>query len=55
MTNEAIDKAKSTMGVTFVTVEKQPFIDAVKPMHDAALQNPAIAEYVKGFDALADK
>lgn len=55
MTEEAIDKAKSSMGVKFVTVEKQPFIDAVKPMHDEALKNPAIAEYVKGFDALADK
>lgn len=54
MTDEAIEKAKSSMGVKFVTVEKQPFIDAVKPMHDAALQNPDIAEYVKGFDALAN-
>lgn len=55
MTDEAIEKAKSSMGVKVVSVEKQPFIDAVKPMHDAALKNPAIAEYVKGFDALADK
>lgn len=52
MTEEAIDKAKSSMGVKFVTVEKQPFVDAVKPMHDAALQNPAIADYIRGIDAL---
>ncbi|MFC5080585.1 C4-dicarboxylate-binding periplasmic protein precursor [Vibrio thalassae] len=53
MTNEAIEKAKDGMGVKFVTVEKQPFVDAVKPMHDAALNNPAIADYVRGIDALA--
>ncbi|NOI24641.1 TRAP transporter substrate-binding protein [Vibrio mediterranei] len=53
MTNEAIEKAKDSMGVEFVTVEKQPFVDAVKPMHDAALNNPAIADYVRDIDALA--
>jgi tripartite ATP-independent transporter DctP family solute receptor len=53
MTDEAIEKAKDGMGVEFVTVEKQPFVDAVKPMHDAALNNPAIADYVRGIDALA--
>jgi len=54
MTNKAIEKAKKSLGVKFVSVKKQPFIDAVKPMHDAALNNPAIAEYVKGIDALAE-
>ena len=53
MTDAAVEKAKSSMGVKVVAVEKQPFIDAVKPMHDDALKNPAIAEYVKGIDALA--
>ncbi|WP_394149582.1 TRAP transporter substrate-binding protein [Vibrio maritimus] len=53
MTDESIEKAKKGMGVEFVTVEKQPFVDAVKPMHDAALNNPAIADYVRGIDALA--
>lgn len=53
MTGEAVEKAKKSMDVKFVSVEKQPFIDAVKPMHDAALNNPAIAEYVRGIDALA--
>ncbi|WP_428241697.1 TRAP transporter substrate-binding protein [Gynuella sp.] len=54
MINEAVDQAKSSMGVTFVDVEKQPFIDAVKPMHDAALKNSEIAQYVKEIDALAN-
>ncbi|SJN57989.1 hypothetical protein BQ6471_02820 [Vibrio gazogenes] len=52
MIAEAQEKAKS-MGVSFVKVEKQPFIDAVKPMHDKALNNKAISKYVKEIDALA--
>ncbi len=54
MIDKAVAKAKDDMGVTFVDVDKQSFIDAVKPMHDEALKNPAIAEYVKGIDALAE-
>jgi len=54
MTAESIEQSKSSMGVKFVAVEKQPFVDAVKPMHDAALKNPAIADYVRGIDALVD-
>ncbi|WP_117235582.1 TRAP transporter substrate-binding protein [Vibrio maerlii] len=53
MTDKAVEKAQKSMDVKFVAVEKQPFVDAVKPMHDAALENPAIAEYVRGIDALA--
>lgn len=53
MIGDAVEKAKNSMGVKFVTVEKQPFIDAVKPMHDEALNNPQIASYVKEIDALA--
>ncbi len=52
MIGDAVEEAKTEMGVKFVEVEKQPFIDAVKPMHDTALQNAAISEYVKGIDAL---
>ncbi|GLO62664.1 C4-dicarboxylate ABC transporter substrate-binding protein [Vibrio sp. MACH09] len=54
MTNAALEKAKSSLGVKVVSVEKQPFVDAVKPMHDEALKNADIAEYVKGIDALAN-
>ncbi|MEH0739944.1 TRAP transporter substrate-binding protein [Vibrio cholerae] len=52
MTDKAVKKAQKSMNVKFVAVEKQPFVDAVKPMHDTALENPAIAEYVRGIDAL---
>ncbi len=51
--DKAIEKAKSSMGVKVVNVDKQTFIDAVKPMHDAALKNPAISDKVKRIDALA--
>lgn len=50
--NEDIEKAKTEMGVEFVEVEKQPFIDAVKHMHEDALANPAIQTYVEGIIAL---
>lgn len=53
MTAKSIEEAKSSMKVTFLDVEKKPFVDAVKPMHQAALKNPAIAEYVRDIDALA--
>lgn len=53
MTKKELEKAKSAMGVKVVSVDKQAFVDAVKPMHDAALNNPEIEQYVKGFDALA--
>lgn len=55
MIAEAKEKAKKSMGVEFIKVNKQPFIDAVKPMHDEALKNPAIAHYVQEIDALATK
>lgn len=41
------------MGVKFITVEKQPFIDATKPMKDEAKANPAIGSLVEKIDALA--
>ncbi|PVZ82723.1 hypothetical protein C9426_28850 [Serratia sp. S1B] len=54
MTAKSIEEAQSTMKVKFIDVEKQPFVDAVKPMHEAALKNPAIADYVRGIDDLAN-
>ncbi|SJL84018.1 2,3-diketo-L-gulonate-binding periplasmic protein YiaO precursor [Vibrio palustris] len=50
---KSMEKAKNSMGVEFVKVKKQPFIDAVKPLHEKALNNPEIAKYVKAIDALA--
>lgn len=47
MTAESIKEAEDKMDVTFVDVKKQPFIDAVKPMHQEALNNPAIGKYVE--------
>lgn len=52
--DKAINKAKSSMGVKVVEVDKQSFIDAVKPMHDAARQNAAISQQIKGIEALAE-
>lgn len=53
MTDAAVKQAQDEMGVKVVQVEKQAFVDAVKPMHDEALNNPAIAKYVTAIDALA--
>ena len=50
-TEEEVKKAKETMGVEFVKVDKQPFVDAVKPMHDKALADPVIGDLVKKIDA----
>ncbi|MGR5299303.1 TRAP transporter substrate-binding protein [Vibrio mediterranei] len=47
--------AKDKMGVQFITVNKAPFVAAVKSMHDKALQNPAISRYVQSIDNLAEK
>ncbi|WP_067582256.1 TRAP transporter substrate-binding protein [Endozoicomonas ascidiicola] len=47
MTEESIQEAKDKMGVEFVEVAKQPFMDAVKPMHEEALKVPAISKYVE--------
>jgi tripartite ATP-independent transporter DctP family solute receptor len=52
---KAVEKAKKSMGVQFIKVDKQPFIEAVKPIHDKALKNPAIATYVKEIDALVEQ
>ncbi|WP_439235135.1 TRAP transporter substrate-binding protein [Lonepinella koalarum] len=52
MTDEEVKKAKETLGVEFVKVDKQPFVEAVKPMHDKALADPVIGPYVQKIDAL---
>lgn len=52
MTEKEIQAAKDKMGVEFIKVDKQPFVDAVKPMHDKALHNPVIGAYVKRIDEL---
>lgn len=55
MTAEEEKKAKEQMGVEFIKVDKQPFIDLVKQMHEKAKNNPVIGEYVKGIERLAVK
>ncbi|MGR3806883.1 tripartite ATP-independent transporter solute receptor, DctP family [Pasteurella testudinis DSM 23072] len=52
MIAENVQEAKDKMGVEFIEVEKQPFIDAVKSMHDKALADPTIGEYIQKIDAL---
>ncbi|WP_455648061.1 TRAP transporter substrate-binding protein [Lonepinella koalarum] len=52
MTDEEVKKAQETLGVEFVKVDKQPFVEAVKPMHDKALADPVIGPYVQKIDAL---
>ncbi|AWW33781.1 TRAP transporter substrate-binding protein [Mannheimia varigena] len=53
MIEEEKKKAQEQMGVKFITVEKQPFIDATKPMKDEAKANPAIGSLVEKIDTLA--
>ncbi|STY59325.1 Neu5Ac-binding protein [Mannheimia haemolytica] len=53
MIAEEKKKAQEQMGVEFITVEKQPFIDATKPMKDEAKANPVIGGLVEKIDALA--
>ncbi|WP_040975967.1 TRAP transporter substrate-binding protein [Necropsobacter massiliensis] len=52
MTAKEVKEAKEKMGVEFITVDKQPFIDAVKPMHDKAQNDPVIGQYINKIDAL---
>ncbi len=49
-----IEKAKNELNVEFVEVDKQPFVDAVKHMHDEALQKPEIKDYVQEINALVE-
>lgn len=53
MTESEVKKAKETMGVEFIKVNKQPFVEVVKPMHDKALADPVIGGFIKRIDELA--
>ncbi|QHB16908.1 TRAP transporter substrate-binding protein [Mannheimia pernigra] len=53
MIEEEKKKAQEQMGVKFITVEKQPFIDATKPMKDEVKSDPVIGSLVEKIDALA--
>lgn len=55
MIAETTQEAKDKLGVTFVEVDKKPFIDATKNMHDAAKSNPLLKEYIERIDSLATK
>ncbi|MDU8925576.1 TRAP transporter substrate-binding protein [Pasteurellaceae bacterium LIM206] len=52
MIAKEVQTAKDKLGVEFVKVDKQPFIDAVKPMHDKAVQDPIIGSYIQRIDEL---
>ena len=52
MIAKEIKEAKEKLGVQFVQVDKQAFIDAVKPMHDKAKADPVIGGYIEKIDAL---
>ena len=36
-------------------VDKTPFIEATKSMHDVAKQNPVLKDYIEKIDSLATK
>ncbi|THA06123.1 TRAP transporter substrate-binding protein [Rodentibacter pneumotropicus] len=55
MIAETTQEAKDKLGVEFVKVDKQPFIDATKSMHDAAKANPLLKDYVERIDNLINK
>lgn len=48
---KAVEEA-SKMEVTFVTVDKDAFQQAVAPMHKRALENPLLSDYVKKIKLL---
>ncbi|WKS99062.1 TRAP transporter substrate-binding protein [Gallibacterium salpingitidis] len=52
MIAEEVEKAKKQLNVQFIQVDKQPFVEAVKSMHDAARQNPTIKSYIERIDEL---
>ncbi|WP_068088875.1 TRAP transporter substrate-binding protein [Polycladidibacter stylochi] len=54
-TLEAIETAKTTLGVKFIDVKKEPFIEKVMPMHEeAAKADPKVADLIKRIKAIAD-
>lgn len=53
MVAEAVEQAKTELGVTFVDVEKGPFIEAVLPMHEeAAAKSEKVADLIKRIKAM---
>ncbi|MCG7521443.1 TRAP transporter substrate-binding protein [Ruegeria sp. Ofav3-42] len=55
MSNAAVEQAKSELGVTFIEVEKGPFIEAVLPMHEeAASKSPVVADLIERIKAKAN-
>lgn len=55
MIAETTQEAKDKLGVEFVKVDKTPFIEATKSMHDVAKQNPILKDYIEKIDSLATK
>ena len=55
MIAETTQEAKDKLGVEFVKVDKTPFIEATKSMHDVAKQNPVLKDYIEKIDSLATK
>ncbi|OOF61485.1 TRAP transporter substrate-binding protein [Rodentibacter sp. Ppn85] len=55
MIAETTQEAKDKLGVEFVKVDKQAFIDATKSMHDAAKANPLLKGYIERIDSLINK
>ncbi|UXN34117.1 TRAP transporter substrate-binding protein [Avibacterium paragallinarum] len=45
-------KAQKQLNVQFVPVDKAPFVQAVKTMHDTAKQNPALKPYIERIETL---
>ncbi|KAJ55981.1 TRAP transporter [Actibacterium mucosum KCTC 23349] len=55
MVAEAIEQAKSELGVKFIEVEKGPFIEAVLPMHEeAAANSQKVADLIDRIKAMAN-
>lgn len=45
-------KAQKQLNVQFVSVDKAPFVQAVKTMHDTAKQNPVLKPYIERIETL---
>ncbi|WP_186389247.1 MULTISPECIES: TRAP transporter substrate-binding protein [unclassified Stappia] len=52
---EGIELAKSELGVTFIEVDKAPFVEKVLPMHEeAAAKSERVADLIKRIKAAAE-
>ncbi|MEE6076156.1 TRAP transporter substrate-binding protein [Avibacterium paragallinarum] len=54
MIAEEKDKAQKQLKVEFVQVDKAPFVQAVKSMHDTAKQNTTLKPYIERIEALSE-